>query len=302
MRIVYVGATYPRLELFCPNFTAVKAGLKRLGVPHLFLTCRPEFTDFDAIKEFKPDLIIYGLLDMIKKPAWRQRIKAENPQAKIVFWYGDLRDSSTGQIDADASDLDAMFVSNDAQEKFYKSLWKVKSCKFLPLGCEPISEPMVDKKFGFDFVFIGGKISAGSFIPRMREITRFEESGLTVINSNDSDLRAKIFEKMPVIYSSSKISLDMSHFTHIQSYTSNRFWNIPAMYGFPLTKRFPNCENLFKNRAYFDTFTEAIELRDYYLTHEKERKALVEAAHKESFNHTGDKRFLEMFKMLDMTL
>lgn len=298
MKIVYIGATYPELELHCPNFKGVKAGLTRLEIPYLFLTCRPSFTEFQEIKDFKPDLIVYGLLDMIKHKEWRDRIKAENPQAKIVMWYGDLR---LTQIDADCSELDAMFVSNNGQNEMYKRIWKVKEVHFLPLGAEPIDKPMYEPKLAFDFVFIGGKITVATFINRATEINEYEKKGLMVINSFKEAMRAKIMKNMPKIYSSSKICLDISHFTDIDSYTSNRFWNIPAMYGFALTKRFPNCEKLFKNRIYFDTFDEAISLRDYYLEHEDERLDLLEKAHKESYEHTYDKRFLKMFDILKIS-
>jgi spore maturation protein CgeB len=299
MRIVYIGATYPELELHCPNFKGVKAGLKRLGHPHLFLTCRPQFTEFETVKDFKPDIIIYGLLDMIKHQDWRNRLKTENPQAKIVMWYGDLRLEDM-QIMADCRELDAMFISNDGQEKMYKKVWGVKEVHFLPLGAEPIDKPMFNPKYAFDFVFIGGKITSTHFMDRYKEINEFEKHGLFVINSNLDKMRARIMEAMPEIYSSSKICLDISHFTNIDGYTSNRFWNIPAMHGFPLTKRFPMCEEMFKNRVYFDTFEEALDKKDYYLTHETERLDIINKAHEESYNHTYDKRFLEMFNKLEI--
>lgn len=299
-RIVFIGATYPKLELHCPNFKGVKAGLKRLGHPYLFLNCRPYFDDFEAIKNFKPTIIIYGLLDMIKCKEWRDIIREQNPKAKIVMWYGDLR-LPDNQVRADCSEMDAMFVSNNAQESMYKKIWKMKEVHFLPLGAEPIKNSIYNEKFAFDFVFIGGKITAPTFIDRAIQIHEFEEKAdLKVINSFENDLRAKIMESMPEIYSSSKICLDISHYTDIDSYTSNRFWNIPAMWGFPLTKRFPNCEKLFKNRVYFDTFEEAILLKYYYLNHEEERMEILNKAHKESYNHTYDKRFKEMFKILNI--
>lgn len=301
MKVVFIGADYPELELYCPHFSGVKKGLERLGIPFLFLSCRPTFKDFDTIKDFKPDLIVYGLLDMVKNKKWRDRIKLENPQAKIVMWYGDLRLEHT-QVKADCSELDAMFISNDGQCDLYKKIWKVKEVYFLPLGAEPIDKPIKDDKLSFDFVFIGGKITAPEFVNRAIEITKFENEGLRVISSFEDNLRAKIMKNMYKIYSSSKICLDISHYTDIKGYTSNRFWNIPAMYGFPLTKRFPDCEKLFKNRAYFDTFEEAIQLRDYYLSHEKERLELLEKAHKESYNHTYDKRFRQMFDVLGLIL
>jgi spore maturation protein CgeB len=77
---------------------------------------------------------------------------------------------------------------------------------------------------------------------------------------------------------------------------------IPASQGFALTKRFPGCELLYSEseRVYFDTFEEALDKRDFYLTHESERLKMVELGHKKSFEHRYDKRFKRMFELLDI--
>lgn len=155
--------------------------------------------------------------------------------------------------------------------------------------------------FGFPFVFIGGQISEGAFHARASMIENFRlKAGLTLVNSFEPKMRARIFQEMPAIYSNSKVCLDVSHFTDIKGYTSIRFFEIPAMFGFALTKRFPGCEELYPEgtRVYFDTFEEAVEKKNYYLTHEKERAAIVEAGHKHSYQHTYDKRFRQMFELL----
>lgn len=274
--------------------------MERLGVPYLFISCRPTL-EIGAVLAFQPDLVIYALRDMIAHPEWRQEIREKLPKAKIVMWYGDLRDDQTTQIDADCSELDAMFVSNDAQESFYKRKWKVPAVHYLPLGCEPIPKPKPNGMYNFPFVFIGGQFTEGAFQKRMGLIERFKtEAGLTLVNSFEPQTRSRIFQAMPAIYSSSKVSLDISHFTNIQGYTSIRFFEIPAFWGFALTKRFPGCEELYPEdtRVYFDTFDEAVEKKAYYLGHEKERTAMVAKAHKWSYNHTYDRRFLKMFELL----
>lgn len=296
-RVALVATDFPQLEKHCPNWFGMKKGLKKLGIEYRFISCRPDL-EIDEISRFRPDLIVYGLLDIIKNEEWRMRIKDENPQAQIVMWYGDLRDDKTGQVRADCSELDALFISNNAQEDFYKEMWKVNKVHFLPLGCEPIGRPLYDPHFSFPFVFIGGKFTAFHFIDRTLEINKLENEGLQVINSFTNGLRAKIFEKMPTIYSSSKISLDMSHFTNVLGYTSIRYWEIPAFYGFPLTKRFPGCEEFYKDRVYFDTLEECVDLKNYYLKHEDERLKIVESLHRQSYNHTYKERFTEMFKLL----
>lgn len=300
-KVTIVATDWPELELYCPNWQGMRAGMERLGIPYQFISCRPSL-DVEQIIAFKPDLIIYGLLDMVKHADWRRQIRERLPNAKIVIWYGDLRNQKTGQIDADCSEVDAMFISNDAQSEFYKRKWKVPAVYYLPLGCEPLDKPQYNPKFSFDFVFIGGQIPDGAFHNRATEIEDYRiNHKLTLVNSFEADTRAKIFKAMPEIYSSSKICLDISHFTDIQGYTSIRYFEIPAMWGFPLTKRFPGCEDLYPkhSRVYFESTEEAIELKNYYLSHDPERQAVLERAHKLSYNHTYDRRFAEMFAKLE---
>lgn len=300
-RVVFIGADWPENERWCPHFMGVKAGLKKLDIPFIFVSCRPTL-NVDTVIAFEPDLVIYGLADMIKHRDWRSEIRERLPNTKIVLWYGDYRDQRMVQLDADCSELDMMFVSNDAQEEHYKHKWKMKRVKFLPLGCEPIDVPAYDKRFSFPFVFIGGRITGGAFNARAKEIGDFDlQSELTIINSYEPDIRTNIYKAMPSIYSSSKIALDISHFTNIQGYTSIRYWEIPAFYGFALTKRWPGCEDFYPQdtRIYFDTLEEALELKDYYLQHETERQKIVAKAHKLSYNHSYDNRFKQMFKLLE---
>jgi spore maturation protein CgeB len=299
-KVTIIAADYPELEKYCPNWQGMKAGMERLGIPYQFISCRPTL-DVGAVVAYGADLVIYALRDMVLHPEWRHEIREALPNAKIVMWYGDLRSDETGQYDADCSEMDAMFVSNDAQEKYYKSKWRMKAVHYLPLGCEPLKQPKLSKMFNFDFVFIGGQISEGMFRGRAETIETLKVRGnLKVVNSFEPKMRARIYQEMPAIYSSSKVCLDVSHFTYIKGYTSIRFFEIPAMFGFALTKRFPGCEELYPEgtRVYFDTFDEAIKLKDYYLTHDKERAAIVAKGHEWSYNHTYDKRFEKMFSLL----
>jgi spore maturation protein CgeB len=297
MRVTIIGTDFPDYEQACPHWRGIHAGLKRLpDVEYQFLSCRPGLNT-EQVKEFKPDLIVYGLLDMIKNKEQRLIIREENPQAKIVFWYGDLRRRQEMQ---DCSEIDCMFVSNDGQEDFYKGVFKMKRVEFLPLGCEPIDKPIKDKRFEIPFLFIGAQNTGQDFSWRAKFIEDFKAHGLKVVNSVEATWRKKIYEAMPAMYSSSRVVLDISHYINIPSYTSIRYFEIPAFYGFALTRRFPGCEKLYDSsmRVYFDSMDEAIEKKDYYLRNERERWEMVEKAHAHSFNHTYDKRFRQMFSML----
>lgn len=299
-RVAIIGTNYPELETFCPHWQGIKIGLSRLPLEYIFLSCRPEL-DIEALVKFNPDLIVYGLKDMVVRRDWRKKIAGRLPNAIKVIWYGDFRNEETGQIFADCSEVSAMFVSNDAQKDFYKIRWKVPKVHFLPLGSEPIDKPKMNKKYAFDFVFVGSQITEGAFHHRASQISTFKlRASLTLVNSYDPKMRANIFRAMPDIYSSSKICLDMSHFTDVSKYTSIRYWEIAAFWGFALTKRFPGCEEFYPEdtRAYFDTFDEAVAKKEYYLKHEDERSNMLNKAHELSYNHTYTQRFLTMFSLL----
>lgn len=300
-KVAIIGTTAPAYELYCPNWMGMQDGLKRLDIEHKLFTCRPR-PDIDALAEYNPDLIIYGLIDMVRHPGWRHEIRNRLPGAKIVMWYGDYRNRATGQIQEDMSEIDMMFVSNNAQNEWYEKIWKVPKCHYLPLG-SPLFNPEYNPKFDFDFVFIGGRITGATFMDRAMTMWKYqEEAGLKIIDGpmGRPDLRAKVFKSMPQIYRSSKIVLDQSHFTDVDRYTSNRHWIITASGGFALTKRFPGCELDYPEgtRVYFDTYEESLELRDYYLAHPDEREKIRLAGHEHAKLHTYDHRFRRMFELL----
>lgn len=299
-RVAIVGTDTPSYEQYCPNWVGMRRGLADLGIPHAFFSCRPTL-DIDALVEYGPDFVIYGLLDMARNFSWRREIRNRLPKAKIVMWYGDYRDRRTGQIRTDLSELDMMFVSNDAQSAWYERIWNVRKCLYLPLGA-PLYQEEVQSRFAFPFVFIGARITGTAFMDRAKTIWRYEEeAGLKIIDGppHRPDLREKVFRHMPAIYRSSTIVLDQSHFTDVPRYTSNRHWIVTAAGGFALTKRFPGCELDYPEgtRAYFDTFEESIALRDYYLSHEKEREEIRRAGYAHAKNHTYTERFGRMFEM-----
>lgn len=300
-RVAIIGTTYPSYEKYCPNWVGMQDGLARLEIGHRFFTCRPEL-DIAELVEFNPDLIVYGLLDMVRREDWRQEIRIRLPKAKIVLWYGDYRDSETQHLaSADLSEIDLMCVSNDAQGPFYERIWRARKCLYLPLGSK-IYHEAIQRRFEFPFVFIGGRYMGRGLSARATEITRFEEEGLRVIDGpgNRPDLREKVFAGMPAIYRSSKVVLDYSHYTGVPRYTSNRHWIITASGGFSLTKRFPGCELDYPEgtRAYFDTFQEALNLRDYFLGNEPARERIRAAGFEHAKNHTYDHRFKTMFEYL----
>ena len=162
LRVAVVGSTYPSYELACPHWNGIRRGLEKLALPYRFLTSRVA-SDFNPnlcaeLEEFNPDLIVYGLIDLIRQPELRTRIRERFPRATIVVWYCDLRDDATGQVEADCrGTVDAMFVTNNGQREFYQRKFNLDRVYFLPQACEPVDAPRIVDGLGFDFVFIGAK-------------------------------------------------------------------------------------------------------------------------------------------------
>lgn len=300
-RVAIVGADWPEYEKYCPNFVGMQLGLAEMGIEHQLFSCRPAL-NVEALIAYQPDFIVYGLLDMVKTHQKRLIIRNALPDAKIVMWYGDLRNEDTTQIRADMSEIDGMFVSNAEQNEYYRNKWNVPECHFLPLG-SPLYSPVYKKQFDLDFIFVGATITGKGFLDRARIMLNLKEKGLKIIDApaqKKPKLRATILKELPNLYYSAKISLDWSHFTDIEGYTSNRFWIITASGGFALTKRWPGCTDFYPEgtRAYFDTPEEALELRDYYLNHPEEREKICQAGYAHAIHHTYSKRFAKMFDVI----
>jgi len=309
LRVAVVGSTHPSYELACPHWNGIRRGLEKLALPYRFLTSRTA-SAFNAnlcaeLEEFKPDLIVYGLIDLIRQPESRMRIREKFPRATVVVWYCDLRNDDTGQVEADCRDtVDAMLVTNGGQREFYQRKFNLDRVYFLPQACEPIDAPRIADGLGFDFVFIGVKNFTGPFASRAKLVESLQQKhGLIQIDGEAPALREKVYRAMPEIYSSSKVCLDISHFWNIPQYCSIRYWEVPAFFGFALSRRFPGCEEFYQDkvhRVYFDSLEECIDLKDYYQAHEGERERIRRAGWENSHRHTYRERFLEMFRILGL--
>ena len=300
-RVAIVGADWPEYEKYCPNFTGMQLGLAEMGIEHKLFSCRPVL-NVDALIAYQPDFIVYGLLDMVRNQDARMQIRRSLPNARIVMWYGDLRNEETGQIFARMSEIDAMFVSNAAQNEYYVNKWKVPQCHFLPLG-SPVYNAEIKEKYQLPFIFVGAVITGAGFMDRAKTMWYLRDRGLKIIDApaqTQPELRAKILKDLPSLYRSAKVSLDWSHFTDIEGYTSNRFWIVTGSGGFALTKRWPGCTDFYPEgtRVYFDTADEALEMKDYYLTHPEEREKIRAAGHAHAIHHTYSDRFTKMFDVI----
>lgn len=303
MKIVLAGAKYPRHERTCSSWKGLREGLRETEHEFVFLDMRYDYNFASKVIEYNPDLIIYLLDDIIYNKEEARIIAKALPETKKVLWFGDYRDDEVASVPSvDCSNiLDMMFVSNNGQNDFYKKKYSVPT-KFLPLSCYKIEERKIDPRVAYNVVFIGSTFRTdgiwGKRAKLISDISKKER--VTIINSNEENKRTVINELMPEIYGSSAISLDISHFWHIDKYTSNRGWVIPMCYGLSLTKRFPGCEDLYPEgtKIYFDTPEEAVEKIRYYKEHEEEADKIREAGHEHTLKHHTYKHRLN--KLLEL--
>ncbi len=303
MRVAVCGCKYPEYELECPHFKGIQEALSKMNIDYIFVDSMYDSSFADKVIEFKPDIVLYAYSDIVYNPWARNKIK-NNTDAKIIFWFGDYRDERTrGTIKTDLSKtIDKMFVSNKGQKKYYKYYYNLEA-EYLPLACYEIKERHTDPKYKESLVFIG-QISDVNWRSKRAKIVSdiLKRTNGKQINSTDDKKRANIYRKMPEIYGTADVSLDISHFWDVPGYTSNRSWIIPMCSGFCLTKKYPDYDEFFKDKVhkvYFETSEEAEKLVKYYQEHPKEREEIREAGHQEALkNHTYVNRFKTMFNKI----
>lgn len=294
MRFALVGADDAPHELTCTHWSGLKQALdiikkEKKDFEWGFFSCRGDKEYTDKIIAFEPDIIVYGLIDMAINHADREKIRKGCPNAHIIFWYTDFRNSTTNQIEADLKGtVDQMYLSNDGQKEFTKKHFNMDKVSYLGQAVMPTDAPVYSPKAATRFLFIGGKSDRPGFKERMEIIVELERTqGLTVVNGGMPSERAKIYTAMPRLYGSAEFTLDISHFWDTEKYTSNRFWVIPGFWGFALTKRFPGHEDLYPEsvRVYWDTIPELVEKMQYYEKHPEERLEMIKKGWEWTKNH-----------------
>ena len=109
-------------------------------------------------------------------------------------------------------------------------------------------------------------------------------------------------EKSVIAYSSAKIILGVHSITNSRTMQSMRTFEVLGCGGFFLTQRTRAIETMFENHRHLvwsSSYAETVDLMEYYLRHESERKRIAEAGQKFVYeNHTYEKRAGEIIAAL----
>jgi len=253
------------------------------------------------IRAFQPDLVVHHLVMCLN--GLMPLIGKEIPQ---IFWMLDYRPEYGSDLENwkdNKEYLRHIFISNKNQIKLWESAFNLP-VSYLPHGCYVLPKLEKDEKFYYPCVFMGSMINASDFKNRhdlIEEIKRLIP--VSIINSYNQEERNKNWENMAKIYHTSDTVLDVSHFWDNPGYCSGRYFYSSGLGGCAVSKRFPDCEELYPEgiKAYFDSPEEAAEKIKYYQTHPAEREKMKITAYDWNKKHHHYKlRFQEIFRLCDL--
>lgn len=230
------------------------------------------------LKVYRPGLIITRAYRKIPESTILTA-KHAAPDVPIVCWYVALTAQINPDVLAFAKHAD-WFVSTAGGENLQRyHNAGVKRCAFMPNLCDTDLEHQyhTDPKWHSEVLFTG-TISHS-------KLTDQDQLRIEIINA----LRKKNLittwggKGKPKIYGmdylhaicGSKIVLSINVYNDVRFYHSDRLINSIGCGAFVLAKHVPDSEILFQDKQhlrYFDTTQQCLELVDYYLAHEKERK------------------------------
>ena len=293
----------------------VKQGLNALKDKIDYLLLDPlRKTDEEFVEQviaFKPDVVIHYMDTMLSRGI-PQRI-ADKIKCKQVFWemdYSPICENTEQSYEGQWMKwknqfeyIDHIFLSNKGQLEDWKKYFEVDT-SFLPHGCYVFDKPQYDKQYKYPCVFIGGMVDGKWFDIRkklLEEIMR--KIDVTHLNKPEFENRKEIWTNMPKIYHSSDTVLDISHFWSDPGYASGRYFYTAGLGGCSITKRFPDCEELYPEgtKIYFDEPEECVEKVQYYQIHETERENVKLAAFEyNKIHHNFKLRFETILKQLNL--
>lgn len=253
---------------------------------------------------FNADLVIHGNTDSLGYH-WPQDIKC----GLQCFFMGDCQATKAEYsnwntwIDNGAGYFDALFISNRPQLNMWSEEFKAPAY-FWPHGCF-VPEKLEKGNEYHELLFIGTVASGGFQQARYDLLMRINDLHIVdFLTGSGVEGRNDVWFRMDKLYHTAKFVLDVSHFWDIDGYASGRYWYSGGLGACTLTKRFPSCEEFYvdkKEKLYFDTPEEAIDLFKFYSTRLEDIEQIkYNAYERNKRDHNYIVRFKEMFRILSL--
>jgi len=246
----------------------------------------------NAILSYKPDYIIFRLKEVI--PVLFD-IKSELKKigTKVMFWF---TDPTHPEPNLDLSDVvDVMFLSNRGQLDEYKKAYNLKRVYFMAQSCMPNAFHRIETPEIYDIGFTGALSKDPLHSTRRIALEKLSQKYKVEVRNN---IRNNVAE----FYSQSKLVFGASNFPY-DCYTSNRFFVAMSCGSVYVTKRFSGIESLAANKKHllwFEDYNEMLELADFYVKNDKERRKIGDNAQALARSkHTTAHRFRNMVDILE---
>jgi spore maturation protein CgeB len=247
-----------------------------------------------------PDIIDSNLIN---------KILAINPDINIVNWNGDARDDvHKWYIDVGrCKNVFTMFTNmNDIGTLKSNGI----NAYYLNIGYENhIFKPEgLTNKIYPDIVFMGNNYRDRFPLSKLRidmHNLLKKQFGNKYKTYGNGWLTEKSLmnnqQEEAIAYRSCKIAIGLSHYDY-RRYSSDRIFRAMGTGAFYLVKKYPEIEFDFEDKKHlvcWNTLDELVELTNYYLQHEDERKEIAKQGQLlVSQNHTWEKRIHEMLNII----
>lgn len=235
-------------------------------------------------KNYRPDIIYISFAKHLDK-ATVLLLRENAPSAVLVGMDGDpWPEREKGRIET-ACGLDILMATNDGifLDKYKQA--GVKKCVFMPNMCDPD----IDHRYEVDETWKSDVLWTGA-VQHTVGLADGDKTRQQVIDLLAQRPNVRIYGCMgqPKIsgidylytISGAKIGLAINAINSISLYHSDRFTHYTACGTMVLAKRVPDTERLMADKIhvrYFDEPAECMELIDWYLAHEDERKKIADS-------------------------
>jgi len=263
--------------------------------------------------EFQPNLIHLGKSELIYGSTIKE-IK-NKIDTYIVHFYGDFRwGPQSWVVDIGKyADCTLLYHKEPSIIKQYKNLG-IKNIGFWWVGTDQEIFYPRNKKKNYDIVFMANNANFLSGHKLRRELIDAiicKDWNIHIYGDNWEYLSSipnvhihpfLVEEDFANICSAAKITLGVNAVNNIRMYASwRRTFNSMACGTFHLTHYIPGLEDIFENKkhlVWFNSIPEAVELIEYYLCHNQERKKIAKAGKQEVLvHHTWDARILQIINL-----
>jgi hypothetical protein len=247
---------------------------------------------FRLCTDYGPDIIHIGFPRCLDNKTI-QGIRETTPGTIIIGTDGDPWPKlNPGRIET-AKGFDILMATNDGQWiQEYRDAG-VQFCVFMPNCCDPDIDFRydVEEKWKSDILWIGtlehNANTSGSF--RRNLILKLAERDNCSLYGCCRSPRIGGLDSLYAI-SGARIGVSVNAYGDVRLAHSDRLTRFLAGGTMVLSKRFPDCELLYKDGVhlkYFGTIEEFFDIADWYLKNEQERKKIADAGMKlvhEEFN------------------